>query len=232
LFWSDLLIDLTREMSGERQRGREMEQTHLRECIGCSQSLAALINQSVVIHLTEFFLCAHDVSVVSLPATDIAGPVLHLTNRFLGIPDLALFDVPRCPIGSQVDPNAIIFPRDEILFLGMKEATELSAVIDSERKDEQGIDPIPRVKSFHSFGEISDRHDALLDDMSIDRGLADDRSLEEFEERDFRGAHPSPEEAIERMVREGNHIFQFPEDAPECGERGQEEERCVSHSSG
>jgi hypothetical protein len=168
----------------------------------------------VIIHLSELFLGAHDVGIVSLPPTDISSPMLHLTNGFLCIPLFPLLHISWSSVGSKINPDTIVLPWDEIFFAWMKETTEVSTIIDSQWEDKEWIHAIPRVKALNPLREISDWHDALLDDVSIDRGLANHRSLKQFQEGDFRSTHPSPEDAIKWMVRKRNHIFQLPEDAP------------------
>ena len=58
-------------------------------------------------------------------------------------------------------------------------------VVDAHREDEQGVDAEPLVELVDALGEPMERHDALLHDVRVAGGLADDGTLEELEQVDL-----------------------------------------------
>lgn len=149
-----------------------------------------------------------------VPAARLARPVLHLPNVRLRIPTEPLLHLARHAVRAEVDVEAVVAPLLELLRVGPHEPRVALAVEDTHREDEEGVDAEDPIEELDALREAAERRDALLDDVRVHARLADDGTLEEFEQRDLGRAEPAPEHAVHRVVGEGDHVLNLPEDRP------------------
>eukprot|EP00053_Salpingoeca_punica_P014649 m.133423 g.133423 ORF g.133423 m.133423 type:complete len:430 (-) comp16511_c0_seq2:523-1812(-) len=184
----------------------------LREGVGGAEAGAAGLEEGVVEHRAELVPRAEDVRVAGLPAAHLPRPVLHGARSPLRVELPAFLDHLWRAVGADVDPEAPVLALLEAVLARVQEARLVAAVVDAHREDEERVDVEPLVEVLQADAELAQRHDGLLHDVCVDRGLADDGALEELEQRNLGSAEPAPERAVDRVVGEGDHVLQLPED--------------------
>mmetsp|Transcript_45022 Transcript_45022/g.144884 ORF Transcript_45022/g.144884 Transcript_45022/m.144884 type:complete len:466 (+) Transcript_45022:180-1577(+) len=191
---------------------------HLWEGVDAVVPLARLVEEREVEHLAQLGRRAKDVGVERLPASDLARPVLHRADVLLCVPDRALAHGTRDAVGSEVDPQPGGLALLDLGRAGGEQAGRAArlrrVVEDAHREDEERVGAEPVVELCDAFREAPQRHDALLHDVRVDGGSADDGPLRQLEERDLGRAEPAPEGAVERVVGEGDHVLELPKDGP------------------